>query len=70
MDRYGSERCLFAIPSTPLVRVLYVRDGVRQEAILANPRSNERLQAVMLARSIGMAQVQSVSAMPERRAAA
>lgn len=61
MDRNGHERCLFPIPATPLVKVIYVRSGVKYEAVLANPRSNDRLQAVMLARNVGMSQVQSVT---------
>ena len=62
-----SRAILFALPSTPLVRVVYIRDGVKCGAVLSNPRSNDRLQAVMLVRNVGMSQVQFIEAMPERR---
>ena len=59
---------LFALPSTPLVRVVYIRDGVQQGAVISNPRTRDRLQAVMLARNVGMSQVQFIEALPERKA--
>ena len=60
-------RILFAIPSTPLVRVRVVRDGVNYDHIISNPRTNERLQQVLLGRQVGMSTVSYVAAMPERR---
>ena len=59
----GRSTIAFALPATPLVRVSYMRDGVKYEAVLSNPRTNERLQAVMLARNVGMSQIRFVSAM-------
>lgn len=59
----------FALPATPLVKVSYMRDGVKYEAVLSNPRTNDRLMAVMLARNIGLSQVRYVAAMPQRRSA-
>lgn len=63
MDRNGQDRCLFPIPNSPLVLVVYERDGVKQEAVLSNPRSNARLAEVMKARNVGLSQIQSVSAL-------
>jgi len=60
---------LFGIPDTNLIRVNYMRDGVLCSAVLSNPRTNQRLRAVMLARQVGMDQVREVLAVPERRAA-
>ncbi len=57
------------LPATPLVRVSYKRDGVTYDAVINNPRTNERLQQVMLARNVGMSQVQCVTAMQGRRSA-
>jgi len=53
---------LFSIPDTNLVRVNYIREGVRYSAVLSNPRTNQRLRAVMLARQVSMSQVQDVLA--------
>ncbi len=63
------EPVAFQIPGTPLVRVSYVRDGVRYDAVIPNPKTNARLQTVMLARQVSMSQVQYVAAMQERRQA-
>ena len=57
----------FTLPATPLVRVSYMRDGVKYEAVINNPRTNERLQSVMLARNVGPSMVRYVAAMPQRR---
>jgi len=57
---------LFRIPDTNLVRVNYVREGTRYSAVISNPRTNQRLRAVMLARQVCMSQVEDVLAMPER----
>lgn len=60
-------RIMFALPATPLVMVRYVRGGVNYDAVMPNPRTNERLQEVLLKRNVGISQVRYVAAMPERR---
>ena len=53
----------FALPATPLVKVSYMRDGVKYEAVMTNPRSNERLKEIMLKRNVGLSQIRFVAAM-------
>ena len=65
----GVRRRELVLPATPLVRVDFMRGNVKQYAILPNPRSYDRLQVVMLARNVGMSQVQCVTAMQGRRSA-
>ena len=53
-------KTLFLIPSTPLVRVTYKRDGTLYGAIIPNPQSNDGLCVALLKRKVGMGQVERV----------
>ena len=53
----------FSLPSTPVCKVVYVKDSVHYQAIIPTPRDNEALQCAMLTRHVGMSQVKYVQAL-------
>ena len=50
----------FTLPTTPTCRVAYLRDGTLYGAVIKTPRSNAELQVVMLARKVGMSNIERV----------
>lgn len=60
MSRKYQPGIAFGLPATRLVRVKWIKDGVQYVSIIQNPKSNTGLQAAMLAKHVGLSQVQRV----------
>lgn len=46
------------LPNTPMCRVVYHRTGTNYGAVIPTPKSTSELQIVMLARQVGVSQIQ------------
>jgi hypothetical protein len=47
----------FAIPETPMIRVIYTKNGTNYAAVIANPKGTDGLVAAMLTRQAGVSQI-------------
>jgi hypothetical protein len=57
----------FAIPETPMVRVIYNRDGTQYGGVIPNPKDTDGLVSSMLSRQVGVSQIVRIEPVQPRQ---